>query len=138
MTGADRVSVTPQGQPLTDYGVGSTHTSSDLIGPDVAIKWTGTTGEVTGKIKNISTPWADFDSKSDNTGHFFPIKLDDQYRGENITVIGKATKTVADLNWVLRVENAQGGEKGTFTFKKGGDLLFVLDFSKATLEGPGG
>lgn len=137
MTGADRVDITPQDQPLTAYGVGN-RPASDLIDAGVSLNWTGTTAKVQGKIKNITTPWKEFDSKSDNTGHFFPIELDWWYDKEPITVIGKATKTVADRYWVLRVENAKGGEKGTFTFKCGEDTICVLDFSEATLEGAAG
>lgn len=129
MTGADRVKVAAQGQPLTGYGVGSSKTVSDLIGASAAIEWNGTNGKVTGEIKNISDPWMDFDT-ANNTGHFFPIELDAKYEGEKITVIGQKQKTVADRFWVLRVENAKDQK---FTFKKGTDLLFVLDFSGAQL-----
>lgn len=131
MTGADRVKVTPQGQPLTGYGVGSTYTSTDLIGATAAIEWTGTEGRVTGEIKNIAEPWTDFNAAGDNTGHFFPIELDQKYEGEKITVIGKRQKTVQDRYWVLRVENAKSNK---FTFKKGDETLFTLDFSGAELN----
>lgn len=130
MTGADRVKVTPQGQPLASYGVGSTYTSTDLIGENVAIKWSGTDGAVTGDIKHIAEPWTNFNASGDNTGHFFPIELDAKYEGQKITVIGKRQKTAQDRFWVLRVENAKNNK---FTFKQGDDVLFTLDFSGATL-----
>lgn len=122
--------MTPQSQSLNDYGVGETKTVSDLIGENVTIQWTGTNGKVMGDIKKIDDPWTDF-SLSDNTGHFFPVELDEQYEGERITAIGARQKTVTDRKWVLRVENAKSNK---FTFKKGSDTLFVLDFSEATLK----
>lgn len=122
--------MTPQGQPLASYGVGSTYTSTNLIGENAAIAWSGTDGKVTGDIKNIAEPWTDFSADGDNTGHFFPIELDQKYEGKKITVIGKRQKTVQDRFWVLRVENAKSNK---FTFKQGDDVLFTLDFSGATL-----
>ena len=96
---------------------------------NAAIEWTGTDGKVTGEIKNISEAWEDFDSDPENnTGHFFPIELDSKYEGEKITVIGNKQKTAADRYWVLRVENAKADK---FTFKKGTETLFTLDFSGA-------
>lgn len=127
MTGADRVSVTPQGQPLTEYGVGSTYSSSDLIGADAAIEWTGTTGKVTGEIKQISD-WTEFDP-TDNTGHFFPFVLDEQYNGEEITVTGSKTAKARSRYWVVKVDTAK-----TFTVSKGAETLFVLDFNSANYK----
>lgn len=134
MTGADRVKVTPQGQSLTTYGVGSDKSVSDLIDAGVSIKWDGTTGKVQGTIKNIKEAWTGYSSTGDNTGHFFPVELDEKYKDDKITVIGAKQRSAKDRFWVLRVENAKDGAKGTFTFKKASEELFTLDFSEATLE----
>ena len=132
MTGADCVEVAAKSQPLSNFGISGDKNISDLIEDDVSIEWDDTTGKVKGKIKKLEA-WAEFDS-TNNDGHFFPIVLNEQYDKKLITVEGSNTKTVADRFWVLRVENAKGGAKGTFTFKQGETLLFTLNFSEATLN----
>ncbi len=111
--------------------MGSTYTSSDLIGPDVSIEWTGTTGKVTGEIKHVSG-WTDFDP-TNNTGHFLPFVLDAQYEGEEITVTGSKTTKARSRYWVIKVDDAK-----TFTVSKGAETLFVLDLNSATLKGGDG
>lgn len=85
---------------------------------------------MTGEIKNISEAWEDFSSdSSENTGHFFPLELDEKYEGEEITAIGKKTTKAHDRYWVLKVEKSS-----KFTFKKGEKTLFTLDFSDADFK----
>lgn len=109
------------------------HTVGDLIGEDVAVAWNGLDGTVTGTLKNISEPWTQFDNKN-NTGHFFPITLDKQYEGKDITVnlSGGTKKTAADLEWVIRVDDYVSAQKPA-VFECEGKVILTLDFSKATL-----
>lgn len=100
---------------------------SELISDNVTVDWAGTSGKVKGDIKTIQN-WTDFDSNTDNnTGHFFPIELDEQYEGKKITVIGSKQKTAQDRYWVTRIENSKNGK---FTFKDGSDVIADLDFSE--------
>lgn len=127
MTGADRVSIPAQGQSLD---LGDKHVS-DLIGPDVSIQWNGIDGTVQGQIKNLEeyTAWGAPDG-----GHFFPLELDSQYEGQEITVEGVTvpSKTERDRKWVLKVDEAHTQHK-KFTFKTGGETIVTLDFSQADL-----
>ena len=109
------------------------HTVGDLIGEDVAVAWNGLDGTVTGTLKNISTPWTQFDTKN-STGHFFPITLDKQYEGKDITVnlSGGTKKTAADLEWVIRVDDYVSAQTPA-VFECEGKVILTLDFSKATL-----
>ncbi len=108
-------------------------TVSSLISADTSISWTGINGKVTGTLKNITDHWTEFDSdNSNNTGHFFPIELDEQYEGEDITVIGKSQKTVQDRMWVLRAENSN---KNKFEFKHNGEAIVNLDLSNTVPMG---
>ena len=109
------------------------HTVGDLIGEDVAVAWNGLDGTVTGTLKNISAPWTPFDTKN-NTGHFFPITLDKQYEGKDITVnlSGGTKKTAADLEWVIRGDDYVSAQTPA-VFECEGKVILTLDFSKATL-----
>lgn len=107
---------------------------SDLIEDDVSIAWNGVNGTVTGTLKNVSEAWTQFDPKSNNTGHFFPIKIDDNYKGKTLTFYGSdgTSKTSTDLECVVRVDNYIA--KGTkFIVECDGKVILSLDFSKATL-----
>lgn len=119
----------PRSQTLTELGDKEV---SDLVDTDIAIKWNGINGSVVGTVKAV-IDWVEFNGvdTDEQDGHFFPIQLDDQYDGKTITVIGQKTKSAADTEWVLRVENALNDK---FTFQVDGETIFVLDFSTATLE----
>ena len=75
--------------------------------------------------------WTQFSSVAeDQTGHFFPVQLDEQYRDQPITVVGdKKTKTETDTLWVLKVDNSKH-----FTFKKEEETIVTLDLTEATLK----
>ncbi len=128
MIGADRVKTWPRdGQPL-DAKLGDKK-PDDLIGDNIVIAWSGTTGKVTGDIYNISEPWLEFD-ETKNTGHFFPVKLDAKYAGREITFIGSVTVKARDLDWVVRVDDLPDKKA---TFMDGEDVIAKLDFTPATL-----
>lgn len=126
MTGADRIQVVAQGQSLDNLS----KKASDLIDEDVKISWTGTAGKVTGGIKEVKN-WTEFSSVvEDQTGHFFPVQLDEKYRDQPITVAGnEKEKTETDLMWVLKVDNSKN-----FTFKQGEDTIVTLDLTGASLK----
>lgn len=119
----------PQSQTLTELGDKEV---SELVDANVAINWNGLTGSVVGTIKAV-IDWVEFNGvdTEEQDGHFFPLQLDERYDGKTITVIGQKTKSAVDTEWVLRVENALDNK---FTFQADGETIFVLDFSKATLE----
>lgn len=128
MTGADRVSIPAQGQSLD---LGEKHVS-DLIGPETRIQWSGTDGTVVGPIKKLDE-WPEWGAP--DGGHFFPVELDSQYEGMNITMEGVTVpeKSAVDLKWVLKVDEAHAQRK-KFTFKAEGEEIFTLDFSQAELS----
>lgn len=126
MTGRDRVSVPPTGHAFSDLGG---KTVGSLIGGTAKITWDGLNGAVTGEIKKVES-WQDFNPNNpeEQSGHYFPVKLAEQYTGEEITVQGAAEKKATDLWWVLRVDVTK-----KFTFKAQGETLFTLDFSGAEM-----
>ena len=132
MTGADHVKLTPQGQPLTDYGVGEDKTSTDLMGADVAVAWTGINGSVTGNFPNVTDFKGFSDKPEEQTGHYFCFEVDEQYEGQKITVIGAHQKTAQDRKWVVRLDELYAGNK-KLTAKVSGETIFTLDFTGATL-----
>lgn len=85
---------------------------------------------MTGTIKKVEG-WTKFSSTDpgEQSGHYFPVVLDDQYRTKPITCEGSKTKTEMDVEWVLRVDNCK-----KFTFKSGQDIIVTLDFNKASLK----
>ncbi len=98
---------------------------SDLISSDTAIDYLG---NVTGTLKYVD--WTDFSSEPDEQkGNYFPVHIDDQYKGKDITCKGEKTKTANDLDWVLLVK----GSKSTFTFECEGKTILTLNFAGATL-----
>lgn len=115
----------PTSQTLTDLGGKKI---SDLIGDDVKIS---SAGEVTGTLKHVDS-WKEFSGTvSEQSGYYFPVKLDDKYSGKKVTVKGKKQKTAQDLEWVLRVENADS----TYTFTAESKEILKLSFKNATFSG---
>lgn len=92
----------------------------------------GADGAVTGTLKYVEG-WTAFNESdiSEQSGHFFPLKLDEKYSGKQITCTGTKTKTSQDLEWVLRV--ADSSSKFTFSTDEDGTFL-TLDFSGAELQ----
>ena len=87
-------------------------------------------GNVTGTLHNV-TEWKEFSNvKAEQSGHYFPVQLSDEYEGEEITVTGKGTKKATDRNWILLVKD----KTTKFTFATKDKTIFTLDFSGATLE----
>lgn len=132
MTGADRVKVTPQGQPLTEYGVGGDKTSSELMGADVAVAWTGTDGKVTGNFPKVTGFTGFSDKPAEQDGHYVCFELDEQYEGQKVTVIGAHQKTAQSRYWVIRLDELWEGIK-KLTVKVGGEVKFTFDFTGATM-----
>lgn len=120
--------------PLTGAGVPAQSSPTglgeksvgDLISPDTAID---EHGNVTGTLKYVSG-WREFSKSeaSEQSGHFFPVKLSDEYKTKKIKVTGKKVKEATDTNWILRVEN----EESTFRFETEGQEIFTLKFNLAT------
>lgn len=103
---------------------------TDLIDGDVTLAWIGLTAKVHAKFKKVSA-WTKFSSTSNNTGHFYPLTLDDAYKDQAITCVnteGKA-KTETDTNWVLKIDKNK-----TFAFYANGINILTLDFTEATLS----
>ena len=132
MTGADRVKVTPQGQSLSDYGVGDEKQSNDLMGADVSIAWTGTDGKLTGNFQKVTSFTGFSDTPAEQEGHYFCFELDKQYEGQKVTVIGAHQKTAQSRYWVIRLDELYSGTK-KLTVKVGGEVKFTIDISGATL-----
>ncbi len=108
---------------------------SDLIEPTASISWTGTKGEAGGDVKYVDD-LSDLFGLAEKDGHFFPVKFDAKYQGEQIELSGREggnrTVTVdSDLLLVVRIENLAEGK--TLTAKADGEEIFSVDFSKATL-----
>ena len=125
MSGADRVTIQDQGQSVK--GIGGNKKVSDLISANVKIQWNGTAGKVDGNIHHV-TDYTEF-GPSESDGHYFPLSLDKQYTGKQITCQGTKPKTAQDLDWVLKVDNCK-----KFTFSADGQEILSLDFSSATLD----
>lgn len=114
-------SVPAQGQTLKDLG----KNVSELISPDTSIDFLG---NVTGTLKYI-TGWTAFSSvDTEQNGNYFPVHLDDKYKGKAITCTGEKVKTANDLDWVLLVR----GKDSKFTFECEGKTILTLTFKDAT------
>lgn len=126
VTGADRMKL-PDGNAKPG-GIDGKKVS-DLIGNDVAVSWSGVNGTVNGTLKKVDG-WTQFNGKveAEQSGHFFPLSLGDQYAGKEITVIGTKTKKAVDTEWVVRVDDCK-----KFTFQCDGETILTLDFSKVVL-----
>ena len=70
----------------------------------------------------------------ENTGNYFPFKVDNTYAGKPITVErmsgGKSTKTANDTEWILRLTD---NTETKFKISQGSTVIANLDFSGATL-----
>lgn len=88
-------------------------------------------GAVTGTL-NYITGWEKFSNIADEqSGNYFPVKLDEKYSGKEITCEGTKTKKANDLEWVLLVKSTES----TFKFSTETDGNFLtLTFKKATLK----
>lgn len=104
----------------------------DLVDEDVKIL---VGGVVTGHIKYVDD-YAGAFSGDEAKGHFFPVHLSDDYKGQKIKVKresgeGGTEKTAEDQDWVLRLTD--GGDT-VFSFKTEKDEpILTLSFREATL-----
>lgn len=112
--------------------MGSSLHISDLIGDNVKI---GKDGAVTGTIKFVKS-FKEFDSGNvaNQSGNYFPIKLNEKYSGKTIYVTNKSSKekSSTDLEWILRLSDGTGS---TFEFKDDQKSPIIkLSFNGATLN----
>lgn len=115
-------SVPAQGQTLTGLG----KQVNELISPDTSIDFLG---NVTGTLKYVKG-WTEFSSEaSEQSGNYFPVHIDDKYKGKEITCNGEKETTAEDLDWVLLVKN----KDSKFTFTCDGKTILTLSFQGATL-----
>lgn len=126
--GSEGVKVPAQSQTLTDLG---SKKISELVGENFKYTVDGTNVKATGDVNNISTAWKEFDSKSNNTGHFVPIQFPAYLKKQKVKLEGTAkTKTITvddDLLLILRLENLTGN---ALTVKSATDeLIMTIDFS---------
>ena len=105
---------------------------SDYIDSNVAIKWNGVNGSVTGDIKYVDNN--SLFGEGENTGNYFPFKLGDAYSGKPITVKRtsgtKSEKTVSDTEWILRLTD---GTETKYQISSGDTIIANLNFAGATL-----
>lgn len=111
----------------------TTKAISDLIDENVSISWSGKTGSVTGDIKYVSG-FSELFDKDEMNGNFFPLVLDDSYKGKQITVKrtsgNKSEKTVVDTEWILRLTD---NEKTEFDVSSEDTKIAHLTFAGASL-----
>lgn len=123
-----------------DFGgeLGDEKTVADLITPETYVQWRGVNGHVQGTLKKVES-WEGFSSSTaEQSGFYFPFKFSDEYEGKTIKVQGGAKpKEAVDLEWVLRVAGKDGAGRKTFTFSVDDEVIAVLDFDDAKLEGAG-
>lgn len=99
---------------------------------DVAVAWTGTNGKVTGNFPKVTGFTGFSNVPAEQDGHYFCFEVDEQYEGQKVTVIGEHQKTAQDRKWVVRLDELYSSSK-KLTVKVGGDTIFTLDFTGATL-----
>ena len=89
-------------------------------------------GTVLATLKNVSGYTGFSDNSAEQKGHYFPVKLDDQYQGKTISCQRNSdpAREASDLEWILRVPS----NATKFTFKADGEPILTLNFEKATLE----
>ena len=72
--------------------------------------------------------------EGENSGNYFPFKLDDAYSGKPITVKrtsgSKSEKTVSDTEWILYLTDAK---QTTYQILSGDSVIAELNFESATL-----
>lgn len=129
MTGSEGIKVPAQSQSLTDLG---NKKISELVGENFKYTVDGTNVTATGDVNNIETAWTEFDSKSNNTGHFVPIQFPAYLKKQKVKLEGTAkAKTITvddDLLLICRLENLTAN-KLTVKTSPGGELIMTIDFS---------
>lgn len=119
----DTASVPDQSQELK----GLEKTVSDLVSPDTKIR---ESGAVTGTLNYIQG-WQDFSTNPDEQkGYYMPVKLGDEYQGQEITVTGTKQVKARDTEWVLFVKNSSS----TFKFESDGKEIMTLTFKGTNFQ----
>ena len=109
-------------------GITGTKKPSDLYDANkISVAWDGLDGNVNGELKFVEN-WTEFGG-TDNSGHFFPVSLDEKYEGKDVTLVSEAmTKTLKDRHWILKVDKSK-----TFTFYVDGIEIMTLHFDNTVL-----
>lgn len=133
ITGADHVKVPDQSQSM---GTGTEKQASDLIGEDAAIQWDGLDGTASGEVKNLED-FSELFGDDQKTGHFFPLAIDKQYQGKELTISGRTdgdrkVKVDSDLLLIVRIENLTPEKKVTVKDDKEA-VVFTVDFTGSQL-----
>lgn len=87
-------------------------------------------GTVKGTLKTVAS-FPEFGSPT--SGHYFPLKLGEQYSGKDIKVTGKHTNTKQDLDWVLYIADNETPFKFVNATDDDAEII-TLKFNKATLQ----
>lgn len=120
----DTASVPDQGQELT----GLNKKVSELISADTKIR---ESGAVTGTLKYVKG-WNAFNPSdpSEQSGYYMPVKLGDEYQGQEITVTGTKQVKAQDTEWVLFVKDSSS----TFKFESDGKEIMTLTFKGTNFQ----
>ena len=120
----DTASVPDQSQELK----GLKKTVSELVSADTKIR---ESGAVTGTLNYINQ-WEEFNPSdpSEQKGYYMPVKLGDEYQGQEITVTGTKQVKARDTEWVLFVK----GSNSTFKFESDGKEIMTLTFKGTNFQ----
>lgn len=126
--GSDGIKVPAQSQTLTSLG---SKKVSELVGENFKFTVDGTTVTATGDVNNITEAWKEFDSKSNNTGHFVPIQFPAFLKKQKVKLEGTShTKEITVDDDLLLVCRLEGLTKNVLTIKTQADeLVMTIDFS---------
>lgn len=126
--GSDGIKVPAQSQTLTDLG---SKKISELVGENFKYTVDDTNVTASGDVKNISEAWKEFDSKSNNTGHFVPIQFPAYLKKQKVKLEGTShTKEITVDDDLLLICRLEGLTKNVLTVKSAtGELIMTIDFS---------
>lgn len=106
-----------------------------MLDKNVAIKWSGVDGLVTGNLKYVHEIGELF-GEGEQDGHFFPIKFDESLEGQKLDLVGPTTVSSitvdGDHGMIIRIENLDKSKK--IVFKKDGEVIIALNFNNAKLD----
>lgn len=119
-------------RPQTDVTFGKR--VSDLVTPDTYL---GTDNKIHGTVKKVEGYTEFSGDKSEQNGHYIPIKLASEYEGKEITCVGSDSKPkkAVDTQWTLRLDKLDGDSK-SITFKDGEtEIMKIVGADEGVLEG---
>lgn len=103
----------------------------------------GKTVKVSGKVKEITTPWTQFSATGDNTGYFVAFKLPSDWVGKKVKISGGAhdktfeSFTAGDCTLITRLDAYLAStKKQTFTVNEVETL--IVDYSGIVKSPAGG